>query len=199
MSRRLILIKHAAPLVDPNKSSETWRLSEKGRASCGPLAEALRSYDLSVLVASEEPKAKETAEEVGRLLNVSAETAPGLHEHDRSNVPHMRSGEFISHVELMFRKPLERVLGRESAEEARQRFEKAVDAVMARHPSGNIGIVTHGTVIALFASDHSGNQGFALWREMGLPSFLVVSTDAGYTVEQVISHIAAAEEPVKPR
>src|SRR5437764_1217197 len=32
--RKLLLIKHASPLVDPTKSSELWRLSDKGKESC---------------------------------------------------------------------------------------------------------------------------------------------------------------------
>ena len=188
MNRRFILIKHASPLVDPNRSSEKWKLSEKGRMSCIPLAAALKPYDLSVLVASEEPKARETAEELAKLLNVPVETAPDLHEHDRSNVPHLRSGEFISHMELMFRRPSERVLGRESADEARERFERAVAAVLEKHPTGNVGVVTHGTVIALMAANHSAKQPFSLWREMGLPSFLVVSVP-GYAVEKIVPQL----------
>ena len=68
----------------------------------------------------------ETAEEVGKRLGVRVETAAGLAEHDRSNVPHMRSGEFISHVELFFRRPRELVLGNETAEQTAERFEAPV-------------------------------------------------------------------------
>src|SRR3954452_16820325 len=94
--RKLLLIKHASPLVFPDTPPEQWKLSDKGRESCGTLAEAVRPHDLGVIVSSEEPKALETAQVVGEKLNVAVESAPGLHEHDRSNVPHMRSGEFIS-------------------------------------------------------------------------------------------------------
>src|SRR5215213_5663272 len=124
--RKLILIKHAPPLVVPGTPPERWKLSDKGRESCGPLAAALRPHAPAVIVASEEPKAMETAQLVSETLAVPVETVTGLHEHDRSNVPHMRSGEFISHVELMFRRPGERVLGRESADEAFHRFDNAV-------------------------------------------------------------------------
>src|SRR5689334_5800556 len=101
MTRKLILIKHASPLVIPGTPPEKWKLSDKGRESCAPLAEALRPHALAAIVASEEPKARETAELVAAQLDVPVETAPGLHEHDRSNVPHMRSGEFISHMEVL--------------------------------------------------------------------------------------------------
>ncbi len=171
--RKLILIKHASPLVVPGTPPEKWKLSDKGRESCDPLAEAIRPHAPAVIVASEEPKAKETAEILGQRLGVIVETAAGLHEHDRSNVPHMRSGEFISHMEVFFRKPTERVLGRESAVAALDRFESAVNAVIAKHAAGNLAIVSHGTVIALLAAEHSDRYGFELWREMGLPSFVV--------------------------
>jgi broad specificity phosphatase PhoE len=172
--RTLLLIKHASPLVIPGTPPEKWNLSDKGRESCGPLAEAIRQHVPSVVVASEEPKARETGEILAEKLGVPVETAPGLHEHDRSNVPHMRSGEFISHMEVFFRKPTERVLGRESAVQALDRFESAVNAVVAKHTAGNIAIVSHGTVIALLAAEHSDRYGFELWREMGLPSFLTM-------------------------
>src|SRR5205809_6890676 len=103
MSRKLVLIKHASPLVIPGTAPEEWKLSDKGKESCGPLAEALREHAPAVIVASEEPKAEQTAQLVGERLGIPVETAPGLHEHDRSNVPHMRSGEFISHMEMFFR------------------------------------------------------------------------------------------------
>jgi broad specificity phosphatase PhoE len=173
---QLILVKHAAPEVDPNVPSEQWRLSEKGRASCMPLAASLGSYSPLVVVSSEEPKAAETAELVATALKVPWETAPGLHEHNRSNVPHMRSGDFISTMELLFRKPQQLVLGRETASGALKRFQNAIDDVLERHPAdkGNVAVVTHGTVIALLLAHHTGQSGFDLWRRMQLPSFAVL-------------------------
>ena len=172
--RKLILIKHASPFVVPGTPPERWKLSDKGREACRPLGEMLGQYRPTVIVASEEPKARETAEEVGKRLNVAVETRAGLAEHDRSNVPHMRSGEFISHMELFFRRPRELVLGSETAEQATARFEAAVDEALARHAEGNVAIVSHGTVLALFIARHGDRKPFELWREMGLPSFAVL-------------------------
>ena len=186
--RKLILIKHASPLVVPGTPPEKWKLSDKGRESCGPLADAVRAHAPAVIVSSEEPKAKETAEILGQNLGVAVETAAGLHEHDRSNVPHMRSGEFISHVEVFFRRPTERVLGRESAVAALDRFEEAVNTVVAKHAEGNIAIVSHGTVIALFAAEHSDRYGFELWREMGLPSIAVFELP-GMELREVLAKV----------
>jgi broad specificity phosphatase PhoE len=171
--RKLILIKHARPLIDPATPSDLWKLSEEGRAQSLTLASQIAQYQPAIILSSDEPKAIETAQIVANELKIPTESAVDLREHDRSNVPHMRSGEFISHVELFFRKPKERVLGKESAHEALGRFENAIDDVLAKHAEGNVAVVSHGTVIALFIEEHSERPGFGVWREMSLPSFVI--------------------------
>ena len=186
--RKLILVKHAAPVVTPGVPPEKWVLSEQGRLHCRPLAEAVRAYEPTVVVASREPKAAETGEAVAAHLGVPFEAAAGLHEHDRSNVPHLPSREFISLVEVFFRKPAERVLGRESADEALARFERAVGDVLDRHPQGNVAVVSHGTVLALLLAKHGGGRAFELWRKMGLPSFAAVELP-DWRVERVVEQV----------
>jgi|SRR5688500_14601635 len=186
---KLILIKHAAPDIVPEVSSEQWRLSQRGRESCAALAEKLREHQPAAIISSEEPKAKETAELVAQHLDVAWRTFPGLHEHDRRGVPHMRSGEFISHVELMLRKRDQRVLGHESADEALARFRGALRDVLSQHPDETIAVVSHGTVIAMYVADHSEDHtAFALWRQLGLPSLVVMSRPE-LTVERIVDRI----------
>ena len=184
----LILIKHAAPAVAPGVPPEEWVLSDVGRRRCPALAEAVRPYAPAAVVASVEPKASETGRVVAAGLGVPFETADGLHEHDRSNVPHLPSREFISLIEVFFRKPAERVLGRESADEALARFERAVSDVLARYPDGNVAVVSHGTVLALLLAKHGGGKPFELWRKMGLPSYAVVELPA-WRVERVVGQV----------
>jgi broad specificity phosphatase PhoE len=171
---RLILIKHAAPQVVPGTPSEKWVLSDAGTHACTPLAEAIAPLSPAVVIASLEPKAAETGELLAARLGLPFETADGLHEHDRSNVPHMQSREFISLVELFFRKPRDLVLGKESAYQAVERFERALDRVIESHADTDLAVVSHGTVIALLLEEYGGGRGFELWRKMGLPSFAVI-------------------------
>jgi broad specificity phosphatase PhoE len=172
--RNLILIKHARPMVDPSVSSEQWRLSDEGREKCRPLADALRGYDFPEIISSGEPKAVETARILGQALSKPTRTFDGLEEHDRRNVPHMESRDFISLVALFFKEPDRLVLGDETADEAYGRFATAVGAVIDESSAGDVAIVTHGTVIALFAQRRAGQDAFGLWRRMGLPSFVAL-------------------------
>jgi broad specificity phosphatase PhoE len=186
--RKLILIKHASPQVDPNIAPERWELSEQGRSRCAALAEAIRPYSPAVIVSSSEPKAEQTAQLVAAELRVKFEEGADLYEHDRSNVPHMSGREFISMMELLFRRPGELVLGDETADEAADRFELAVEQVLSAHPDGNAAIVSHGTVIALLLARRGAGRGFQIWREMGLPSFAVLELP-GYRLERMVPRI----------
>lgn len=185
MSSKIFLIKHAKPEVVPQQLPELWKLSADGRDAAAQLASVLQHAGIARIVSSEEIKSIETAEVLCDELHLPRATAPDLHEHDRSNVPHMRSGEFISHMELFFRRPDERVLGKESADEALSRFEKAVRSLTEKHPGETLGVVSHGTVIALLLSKLSGQNGFAIWRAMQLPSYAVVDLEENRVIQQV--------------
>jgi len=57
--------------------------------------ERLANQEIKKIFSSSEPKAIETAEIIGNGLSLPVEIQPGLHEHDRSNVPFAKSkGDF---------------------------------------------------------------------------------------------------------
>ena len=186
--RKLVLIKHARPEIDNNRPASEWALSEEGRLACPALAEAIRPHAPASIVSSDEPKARETAELIGRALNIVPTVAPDLHEHDRSNVRFMPPREFISMMALFFKERSRLVLGRETAEQALRRFDNAVDAILGASGEQNIGVVTHGTVLALIASAHGAGDAFTLWRQLGLPSFLVFALP-DFTLIQTVARI----------
>jgi broad specificity phosphatase PhoE len=182
--RKLILVKHARPQMTEGIPSHEWGLSDEGRAACVPLAEAIRPHDPVVLVTSEEPKAQETGRLIADALGKPLETGAGLQEHDRSNVPMMRPGEFLSALALFFKQQNRLVLGKETAYQAAERFERAVESVLKKHPDGNVAIVTHGTVLALFASENGAGDPFQLYRQLGLPSMIVFSVPDFRVIEK---------------
>ena len=174
--RKLILIKHAKPEVEQDVPSHEWELSPEGRESCKPLASAVAKHEPKIVVTSDEPKAIETGSILAQLMGITSRMGDDLHEHDRTNVPMMQSREFISTMALFFKDRTRLVLGRETAQAALNRFERAVEQVLRQEPAGNVAIVTHGTVLALFAEARGAGDGFGLWRKMGLPSLAVFSS-----------------------
>jgi broad specificity phosphatase PhoE len=186
--RKLILVKHARPQVVEAIPSRDWRLSDEGRAACGPLVEVLRPLDPAVIITSDEPKAQETGQILAEALGKPLKTGNNVHEHDRSNVPMMPSREFLSLLALFFKQRDRLVLGMETADECAERFQNAIDSIVTGHQEGNIAVVTHGTVLALFAADHGAGDAFLLYRKMGLPSLMSFSIPdycVGETIERI--------------
>jgi broad specificity phosphatase PhoE len=173
--RRLILVKHAMPQIAPDRPARSWSLSVAGRASCSELADRLRAFDPARLVASHEPKAAETAQLAAQALGVAWEQADGLHEHDRVGVEWMGDGAFQDALKLFFRQPDDLVFGLETARQAEQRFVAALERVRELHPSGNLAVVAHGTVITLFVGRYNAIDRYDFWRRLGLPAIVALN------------------------
>ena len=170
----LILIKHSIVTPDPEAPPKQWRLTSEGRARCRKLATSLRNFKPQVIVASEEPKAIETAELLAGHLKLDWHSEAGLDEHRRPYAPDL---EFHASMQRFFAAPEERVFGEESAMEAHDRFAAAVDASLSREPERNLAVVSHGTVIALYAAPYFQVGAAALWARLESPSFVVIDRE----------------------
>lgn len=171
----LILIKHAMPHIDTAKSSRDWELSPEGRQSCLPLAEAIRSYSPQHMVTSDEPKAHETGQIVADHLRVPCTTLPNLHEHDRQGVSFIPDKtKWHALIQTFFAQPDDLIFGNETANQARDRFAKALENTLTQYP-GNLAVATHGTVISLFVAHKNNASAFDLWSRFDLPSFIVLN------------------------
>lgn len=173
--KNLILVKHSLPEIVPTIPAKEWRLSQPGKVRCKTLAEKLESYFPDVVISSVEPKATETAQIIARQLNKPFRTFEGLHEHDRTGVGFLSKEQFEAKVNDIFIYPDKLVLGRETANQALERFSKALTSVEIEHPNKNIVVVAHGTVITFFVEKFNDLEAFSFWRKLDLPSFVVFS------------------------
>lgn len=171
--RHLILIRHAQSRLDPGRDANQWSLTKQGRQSCLPLAQQLQPYQLSQLITSTEPKAIETGRVTATHLNIPTTTAKSLHEHNRVGGPFFPDPhDFLTHIQALFAQPDQLVFGNETANQALTRFSQAVDTVIDT-TTGNIGIVTHGTVMSLFVGSVSGRDTHTYWQQLKLPAYAI--------------------------
>ena len=152
-----------------------WRLSDAGRLRCKALAAKLSAHSPNIVVSSIEPKAVETSQITANLLGRPFEIAQGLHEHDRGNVGFLGEKQFEAAIAQFFEKTRQLVLGRETADQAHQRFATAIEQAIGEYPGSNLAVVAHGTVITLFTARATGMEPYPLWKQLGLPSFVVMS------------------------
>jgi broad specificity phosphatase PhoE len=165
----LLLVRHSAPELDPSVPSEEWGLSEEGRRRCGSLADRLARHKPRVLLASTEPKARETAELVAPALGLEVQLSDGVRETARRTVGWLAPEEIDRGIQELFERPDEVVFGEESAEAALARFEAAVADL-----SEPAAVVTHGTVLSLYAAPRIGRDGYELWSSLELPDIVEV-------------------------
>lgn len=173
--RTLLLIKHSEPDIVEGLPAKTWRLSARGRRRCEPLARAIAPYSPDLIISSAEIKARETGELLAEKLGLNLVLAENLHEHEREQVPFLSDADFRENVRLLLEKPDELVMGSETANQARRRFEKAIHQIVESYPQKNLAVVAHGTVISLFVSQHTGLDSFTLWQRLKLPGVVILS------------------------
>ena len=186
MKTCLILVKHSLPEIQTDVPASTWHLSVEGKLRTKRLAARLIFYRPDILVSSNEPKAFETAQIIASDLKLELQVVEDLHEHDRTNSPHLPADEFQNAVHEFFLHPDKLVFGNETADEAHARFSKAVQAILEIHKSKTIIIVSHGTVISLFASRLTRVSDISLWNELGLPSFVVLDMSMNSLISKEI-------------
>jgi broad specificity phosphatase PhoE len=178
------LVKHSLPEVKPDVPAREWNLSSEGRILAHRLTASLQGYDPDVVFSSVEPKAFQTAQILGEELKKKVQVIDGLHEHDRSNAPFYSKDEFQSLVRQFFSNPDELIFGRETANQALERFCASMDALLKPQSDKNNIVVCHGTVISLYVSSVTGCDGYTLWRELGLPSYVVMDLNSKLMLEK---------------
>ncbi|MFW6068177.1 MAG: histidine phosphatase family protein [Chloroflexota bacterium] len=171
--RRLILIRHSQSRPVPGVAPSMWGLTDLGRERCALLANHLRSFDLKKINCSRERKAVETAELAAARLGVPVAVADGVHEHVRTGAPYLSHDAFTAMLQRFFAEPEELVFGAETAQDACRRFTRAAQTLVARQSHGDVAIVTHGTVLSLFAGANSSWQPYDFWKKLGQPAVIV--------------------------
>lgn len=64
-------------------------------------------------------------------------------------------------------------MGTESARQAENRFQKAIELLLAEHPDETLAIVSHGTVMSLFAANYLQPSAQQIWRALQMPDLII--------------------------
>ena len=172
---KLILVKHSLPEILPEIPASEWHLSAEGRLRCQVLADELSGHGPDLIFSSQEPKAEETAQIIAQQLVKPLFIVPRLHEHERKAVLFTNQDQFKVSVRDFFEQPDALVFGEETAVQSLNRFSDAVDKLISQNRDQNLIVVSHGTVITLFAANNCGIEPFPFWSRLDLPSFVVLS------------------------
>lgn len=172
-----ILIRHSISLQEKERSAHTWALTDAGLMRCDALARHLRGYDITRYISSDEPKAIQTAQHVIEYLK-SEQTSPfidrRLRETARETAPYFEDiDEFRASIRRAMYSPDELLFGEETFKDALSRFSAGVTDLVTDGKPGNLAMVTHGTVMALYIAQQTGLDAFGIWQLLDMPAFAV--------------------------
>jgi len=183
---RLILVRHAAPLVDPSRPSAQWDLSEDGRRAARDLAAKLARFAPASIFTGPEPKQRQTGEELAEFLSIPMTVLPDLAEHQRRSTSYVRRDQFEDSIRGLFAEPERVVYGDESGEGTYARFADAVDRALAGQGTAPVAAVSGGTAISLFVSRRSRIEPFALWKSLTTPTALIIDRET-WAIEEILT------------
>jgi broad specificity phosphatase PhoE len=151
-----LYLTHPQVRIDPAVPVPQWGLDDLGRARAEQFARHGNLDAVARIVASEETKAIETAEIVGRVRGLDVEVRPGLHENDRSATGYLPPQEFEALADAFFASPDTSVRGWETASAAQRRVLAAVSIALEEAPDQPTLFVGHGGVGTLLKRHCAG-------------------------------------------
>ncbi|MEO9516958.1 MAG: histidine phosphatase family protein [Paracoccaceae bacterium] len=149
-NRKLFFITHAEVMIDPNVEVTTWGLSDRGCARHVAYANHSDLKNVACVVSSAEQKAIDGAIITANVLSVPHHILDALHENDRSATGYLPKDEFEQVADQFFAHPTQNIRGWERAIDAQTRVVAALKDAIGLAPDGDVAIVAHGGVGALF-------------------------------------------------
>ncbi|RVD49575.1 histidine phosphatase family protein [Mesorhizobium sp. M8A.F.Ca.ET.023.02.2.1] len=151
-------ITHPQVQIDATMPVPDWGLSDIGRARAHAMLDQPWIASIARVVSSGERKAVETAEVLGRHLDLAVQVRERMHENDRSATGFLPPPEFEAVADRFFANPHESIRGWERAIDAQQRIVSEVEAVLDAGGAGDIALVGHGGVGALLLVSLGGSR-----------------------------------------
>ncbi|TGR18144.1 MULTISPECIES: histidine phosphatase family protein [unclassified Mesorhizobium] len=151
-------ITHPQVQIDATIPVPDWGLSDIGRARAHAMLDQPWIASIARVVSSGERKAVETAEVLGRHLDLAVQVRERMHENDRSATGFLPPPEFEAVADRFFANPHESIRGWERAIDAQQRIVSEVEAVLDAGGAGDIALVGHGGVGTLLLVSLSGSR-----------------------------------------
>lgn len=176
LALRILLVRHARPLVDAGRPSHEWDLEDGASEDIVSLSPYLRRFNVDGIITSPERKAVSTAGIIASVLRLPVVVEPALREQGNEGVPWV-GGEhlFREAVAHHFARPCEVVLGNESSDDAVKRFGAGVERARAWHRFPLL--VGHGRVMSGFIARIAGMQPMEVWTDLRMPDALIVDIE----------------------
>jgi broad specificity phosphatase PhoE len=175
---RVLLVRHAQPVIVPDRPAGEWVLADQASEAVRLLAKGMRGLNPDGVVASPEPKALGTAHILATGLGLPLDEDKALREQGRDSIPWIEGeAEFRAAVSDHFLRSGAVVFGDESSSDAVSRFAAAVERALAVHRFPVL--VTHGRIMCGYIGRVLGRDPMDFWAELRMPDAFLLDPVAG--------------------
>jgi len=166
------LIRHAESEYNRDKKVQGHTdspLTELGKRQAEMVAEVLLKRKIEALYASDLKRAHQTAEIIGKKLNIKPIFVEDFREirlgdWEGRSIDEIRKNDAYN-LELWYTRPLDaKIPGAEPLEHFRERVLRAFKKILASHDEGKIAIVSHGGVLSVIIAEVLGMSLNYLWH-----------------------------------
>ncbi|MBI4100295.1 histidine phosphatase family protein [Candidatus Microgenomates bacterium] len=170
----IVFIRHSKSLINPDIPITTWGLSEEGVSLAKKLNNLKKIKELDVIYASLQPKALETAILATKNSGIPIKIDNRLTETTSFTNKFVNLEQLEKNTKEYFSNENSRINNGETGKEALARFNKAInDIFITEKDKKDIGIVSHGNILASFAVQYTKGDAFELVENMKQPDLAV--------------------------
>jgi len=174
---RIILVRHAKPVLDASLPPRAWSLPPASHVQVERLVPPLLALGVDAVIASPEIKARQTGQVIADALHMRLAIDADIREQGGEHVPWIaREEAFRQAVVEHFARPEEAVLGEETSREAAERFSQAV--ARARLAYGCPVLVTHGRILSGYMGREFDVDPIKIWPDLRMPDAFEIDLDA---------------------
>lgn len=176
MNNTFYILRHAETEIDKEKPVSRWNLNLKGQLQAEQLCKDKLLKKADIIVASEEPKAYETAMPLARLLDKQVDRYKALNELNRDKSGYLPAKTFNFGVKYAMKNPDKHKFDWERASHAVERFSDKLTELDMAYNKKKIVVVSHGIVINLYIAQLLGKLHLAFERlqKNGFCSYAIV-------------------------
>ncbi len=150
-------------------------MSGDASESLNGITKLLGTAAINFVVTSSENKAIETGRLLAKALDKPNFSFEGLEEHNRTGVPYLGQDDWLETLKQFFKNPNELIFGKETATEARLRFDNAIQHLLAAYPNKTLAVVSHATVMSLFIGHYNDLDAWSVWQTLKMPDMRVLT------------------------
>ena len=175
----LVFIRHSKSLVNPDIPITTWGLSDEGVMLAKKLNELSQIKNLDVIYTSLQLKALETAILATKNLGIPVKTDDRLTESTSFTNKFVSLEQLEENNKKYFSGKQISINGGETIEEAHSRFMIALrDIAAAEDGKSNVGIVSHGNILATFSEEIIEKNALQLVEAIKQPDIAIFNWDS---------------------